>query len=584
MGVPRLWPFIKSKFPRAINHFLSGAQSYKFDYVYLDANGLLHSAAQEVENYGAGKRLNNPYSKLTKEEKLRRIFELFLDKISDVISMINPMKVLYIAIDGPAPRAKQAQQRERRFISGLARYLHEEAMGEKMFDSASISPGTIFMHELSKFMFWAIREKIQTKEGWKEVQVIFSPPTVPGEGEHKIMDYIRSLPQEERDNATHCMFGPDGDLLMLTLSAHVKSMSLFREDQFNKGYVDMVTMSNVKKGLLNELGQTNAVRDRKRTEDDVSNDFVFIGFFVGNDFIPKIKMFYRLEDGLQKMFDIYVETSRNGNYLTKGSNILILGLKSFLEQLSKYEEQFISQQAIVVTEQEKFKDKILLKHATIKNGIVTNIDMKNYRKDYYKNMNINTEQEIKKLCRDYLRALIWVYRYYTNTLASWEEAYTWYYAPLMTDLYDFVNNLTQIELNEILTFELSHPALPFEQLLAILSPYSANLLPEHFRYLLINDKSCLVKIGYYPDTFEIDYKGKGKSEEYDEHKGVAILPFVDYKIISKAYKVRNKTSKYKYHRNEFGVNWLFSYDKNKNVDFISDYGTIEDCKVSVVEF
>ena len=53
------------------------------------------------------------------------------------------------------------------------------------------------------------------------------------------------------------------------------------------------------------LGQNNYIRNRVRDEDDVSNDFAFIGFLVGNDFLPKIKMFYNLKDGLQKMFDIY---------------------------------------------------------------------------------------------------------------------------------------------------------------------------------------------------------------------------------------------------------------------------------------
>lgn len=599
MGVPRLWPFIKEKFFKAIYHFRSGTYSYVFDYVYLDANPLLHEAAQFVENYGKHKRLVHKYKHLSLEERRTLIFEKFFDNIAKVLNMINPSKVLYIAIDGPAPRAKQAQQRERRFISALARIIHESETGESFFDTASISPGTVFMHELSKFMFWAIRERIQTKEGWQNIQVIFSPSSVSGEGEHKILSYIRSLSQHEKDHGTHCMFGPDGDLLMLTLSAHVKNMNLFREDQTKhtrvktttKGndsssetggpdYVDMVTMSIVRKGLVDELGQSKAIRSRQRTENDVSNDFVVIGFFVGNDFLPKIKMIYRLDDGLQKMFDVYYQMCSKDNYLTTNNELSIENLTMFIAIMSEMEEKEIANQAFVMVKQEKFEDTILLKHSTIVNEKIVKINISNYRKAYYANMGITSEEGISHLCQNYLRVLIWVYKYYTDKLASWDEAYTWYYAPLMSDLSVYLKELTKPKLTKISHFELSYPALPFEQLLSILSPYSSNLLPEHFRWLINNENSCLVKIGYYPKTFEIDYEGRGKDEEWDEHKGIAILPFVSYDIISKAYKQRNKSSKYKYHRNEFGRNYIFKYDPSiKNIEYISDYGKIKECHV-----
>jgi 5'-3' exoribonuclease 1 len=60
------------------------------------------------------------------------------------------------------------------------------------FDSNCITPGTEFMDRLGKaFRSW-IEFKMETDPFWKHgARVVFSGPDVPGEGEHKIMDYIR---------------------------------------------------------------------------------------------------------------------------------------------------------------------------------------------------------------------------------------------------------------------------------------------------------------------------------------------------------------------------------------------------------
>ena len=122
--------------------------------------------------------------------------------------------------------------------------------------------------------------------------------------------------------------------------------------------------------------------------------------------------------------------------------------------------------------------------------------------------------------------------------------------------------------------ENNHPALPFEQLLSILSPYSSNLLPERFGNLLTADDSELVKAGYYPNTFEMDCEGKFK-----DHQCIAVLPFPDYNIIHSAYTSANKLSKVKYHRNMIGNVYSFRMDEKYLSNFYSEYGDIIDCKV-----
>lgn len=590
MGVPRLFPYIVKHFGReALKHFREGEYSIAVDNFYFDANALLHATCQDIFNYGPNKKVVDDFACLSYEEKRLRCFKVYFEDIKFLTSIVVPQKVIYIANDGPAPLAKQAQQRQRRFASAFERNMIKSTD----FDSNQLTPGTLFMFELTKFMHTEIRKELNNPlSPWFGLKVYFSSTTVPGEGEHKCLDHIRA--NKNANEESHCIFGPDGDLIMLTLSAHVPKIYLFREDQYNKGFYDILDMGIVRRRLVDIMQQSPGVSSRKRTLNDVSNDFIIAGFFVGNDFLPKIQMFMYLEDGLELMIRTYANISYGGTKCVLSKNGIIdhQGFTRFVQELARREHNYILDQATPKPDKQgkfldqKFDNLTLLKHVE-ENGTSSGaLDMTGFRKDYYAKAGVdaNDEEQVKKICIDYLRAIAWVFEYYIDSLPNWRDFYAWHYAPLMVDLARVMNEISSNEeIYSIYKFKMDVPPRPFVQLLSVLPPASATLLPEPFRVLLTSKKSPLVKLGYYPPSFEVDLEGKTK-----EHMGVVLLPFVNIDEIEKAYlpiskslkpRILNGEKKEAYARNDVTKPELFYHDKNHLVSYTSEYGDIARCSV-----
>jgi 5'-3' exoribonuclease 1 len=88
------------------------------------------------------------------------------------------------------------------------------------------------MAKLSEQLRYFVNKKISEDANWREVHVVLSGHEDPGEGEHKIMEYIR-LSKAQPDynpNVRHCLYGLDADLIMLGLLSHDPHFCLLREE------------------------------------------------------------------------------------------------------------------------------------------------------------------------------------------------------------------------------------------------------------------------------------------------------------------------------------------------------------------
>lgn len=220
MGIPKFYRYLSERYP-LINEVVTSPQYLPVcDYLYLDLNGVIHNATH-----------GDSITQGVKTEDT--VASYIMGYISHIFKQVKPRKVMFIAVDGVAPRAKLNQQRSRRYRSALDAFIEKEESNYEgsVFDSNCITPGTEFMDRVDKILEYFINKKLLEDPLWKNTKVIYSSHSDPGEGEHKIMSYIRGWYTDPKHDATerHCIYGLDADLILLSLSLHDVNVVLLRE-------------------------------------------------------------------------------------------------------------------------------------------------------------------------------------------------------------------------------------------------------------------------------------------------------------------------------------------------------------------
>lgn len=347
-------------------------------------NGIIHNCT------------HNDSDSVTARKSEDQMFIAIFNYIEHLFGKIKPKQLFFMAIDGVAPRAKMNQQRARRFRTALdTENAREKAIREgvempkeEAFDSNCITPGTEFMAKLTQQLKYFINKKVTEDLDWQGVEVVLSGHEVPGEGEHKVMEYIRQAKAQPgyNPNRRHCLYGLDADLIMLGLLSHDPHFCLLREEvtfgrqsqtkskELEHQNFYLMHLCIVREYLelefqeLEEPGALGFPFDMER----VIDDFILMAFFVGNDFLPNLPHLHINEGALALMFNVYKTVlPKAKGYINEEGVINMERLALLLDELSNIEfRHFESENADAAW----FKGKRLAKEdvmqKTAKRGIV----------------------------------------------------------------------------------------------------------------------------------------------------------------------------------------------------------------------
>jgi 5'-3' exonuclease len=491
------------------------------DYLLIDTNCLIHPVCfKTIDNNSEITNFNILEDKMIKN---------VLEYIDMIISYSKPKKGVFIAIDGVAPVAKMKQQRSRRFKSVHDRELWDKIRKKhkkpipKFWNNSAISPGTIFMEKLDKAIIeWSNVQKLE---------IIYSSCNIPAEGEHKLLQFIRNN-EKENKIFSYLFYGLDADLIFLALSADA-NIYLLREanqmdnnknsSQFN--YISILVMkeciiNTVKQEYL-KINQEN--KDATLDGARIINDFIFLCYLLGNDFLPHLPSLDIHKNGIEYLLKSYISIySELYDYLLKVGKSIKINNDFFIKFISKIAENeesiqrdhYLSSKKRARCESRDPFDQEIFKIENLQFNIIDNVqlgldNLESWRKRYYKHyFGCDSEESIEEFCKlfvkNYLIGLKWVTLYYFDKCPSWEWYFPYEHPPFLSDIKKYLS-LTKI--NKI-KFEIGEPVDKYVQLLCVLPQQSKYLLPNKINRLMTDYTSPLAHL--YPTDFEQDYLNKYK--------------------------------------------------------------------------
>ena len=552
MGIPSYFAHVLKKYPHVIKRL---SELPCINNLYLDCNGMIYDVVRQMQY--------TPENAAAYEaELLQRI----CDSIDACIAIMRPTNRVFLAFDGVAPVAKLNQQRERRYKSWYLgemeaqRRRDHNAIAQKgtrkggrveppkpAWNTSAITPGTKFMNALHD----KLAEHYDASQcNLNGVSIIVSSSKEPGEGEHKLFEYIREHAAEHADKNT-VIYGLDADLIMLCMShLHIsRGIYLYREtpefvksinvalDEKERYYMDIPEFADAIWGATSTPHTPNGalittithwkggVRGAMLGTHGSPMDYIFMCFMLGNDFMPHFPALNIRTTGIASLMDAYratigadetiIQTTSLNEYVIHWPNYkkLVAHLAAQELTLIRKEHATRDRQARHVrdsdTEDDVMHDVLML--PMTQRDVERGIDPfhAGWERRYYAAMcDIHEPADaatakISSLCRNYLEGMEWTFRYYTRGCVDWKWSYANHYPPLLADLVQHIPE-THDPTNafSFLSVKPKEPIRDVVQLCYVLPRASHALLPPTVQRALMRSKLA----SKYTDDGSPDFK------------------------------------------------------------------------------
>ena len=406
---------------------------------------------------------------------------------------------------------------------------NENSEKSELWDSNKITPGTHFMNKLAISL-------LQFKENVKEnFNVFISNANEPGEGEHKIMKIINTLPL----TSSSLIYGLDGDLMFLSLlkSHHI---ILIRDNSFNsklddldiKKCIDYLNITNLKKYISNHISdqlKLKGISEANFNKENLIFDYILMCFMLGNDFLEHLPSLCIKKGGIDTIIKVYTN-SWKGKHLVdinslKSSSfkkcINLVFLKDIFYQLRNHESYFFKNfryDELMATEVITL-EKISIEKENVKFYNSNNIsiytgELEDVKKKYYLYYNINLKH---KACFNYIEGLYWILAYYydhVGTHNNWNWYYSYNNSLFCSDLFEYLrtNNLTLLQenINKTESLNSSNVFSSIKQLCMVLPKSSLISILKELNYpkLKLLELTVLKYETYFPDNIFVDTVNK----------------------------------------------------------------------------
>ena len=522
MGVFKFFgQWIKKKYKDCLLFIREGGAIPSPDCFLIDANSIFYGVVRQLY-------IDRPLS--TFEES----YKVICEAMSQLISQVNPNTTVYISIDGVAGLCKQSQQRKRRFKAASEALLEQEKKleGEEEtlhpisgFDTIHFTAGTPYMVGLCKYI------RTYFSKSSHPYTFIFDDMFNPGEGEHKILEYIRG----DKEHRSFMIYSPDADLIMLSLAARRPNMFVIRPNDPKETrkhdlqvdyYIIHIDRLAAKISTKYQWESNNQVV-QPFIKDQFIVDVVLFLFILGNDFLPGFPYVKIQDDGIEKLFEVYRSVVPYNGFLVHPTSRQLnqKSISKMMQMMAQKEPSLLLQRYVDISDDRRYyPDEVLNKSVSRKLSGGYEIDMTKYRTLYYTSkFHFTSREEINILCQEYFRGLCFVIQYYTRRIPTYDWYYPYSYSPVFYDLYTYSSKY-DIEAN----FTFRPPLALTEALFSVIPPSKYFVLPNESLQAKMNILSRTNP--KFSERVETDMSGLRRKGD-DSHEAVVLLPMVDYDTI-----------------------------------------------------